>query len=249
MPVVRRVRPNTRVQKKLLRVLFFSLLSVLAVYFFFRSSFFNLKGLEIQNNVYLQDAEIEQLANPPYGANIFTVDSKLLEQNLLLHPMVKEVEITRKLPHTLVISVVEREPILLVPTEQGFLELDQTGVYLKKVSTISNVGLPIVTGVDVPANVGPGQIIVDPKLTQALEFLSKTPQEKRRLIMELEVRDNNQYYLFTSEGIEVRFGLAEDLEQKFEILEQILKSGDLAGKKVEYIDLTTPAIPVIKYQK
>lgn len=197
----------------------------------------------------MKATEIEQLANPPYGTNIFTVDSKLMEQNLLLHPMVKEVKITRKLPHTLVISVVEREPILLVPTEQGFLELDQTGVYLKKVSTISDVGLPVVTGVDVPANVGPGQVIRDQKLTQALEFLSKTPRDKRQLIMELEVKDNSQFSIFTHKGIEVHFGLAEDLEQKFEILAQILKSGELTGKKVEYIDLTTPAIPVIKYHQ
>lgn len=249
MPVVRRVRPNSRAQKRFLRALFLILLSILAFYFFFRSSIFNISQLEVRDNFYLTPGEIEQLANVPYGSNIFTLDSKVMEQNLLLHPMVKEVEISRKWPDTVVISVVEREPVLLVPSEQGFLALDATGVYLKKVSTISDVGLPLVTGLEVPDNVGPGQVIKDEKLAQALEFLSKTPEDKRHLIMELEVKDNNQYCVYTHEGIEVRFGLAAEVEEKFEILAQILKSGELNWQKVKYIDLNTPHIPVIKYQK
>lgn len=249
MPVVRRTRTIGKAQRGLLRALFLFLLIVLAVYFFFQSSFFNVTRVDVRNNAFLTSVEIKQLANVPLGANIFKIDENRIKQNLLLHPLVKDVKISREFPDTIIITMVERKPLLLIPSEQGFLELDETGIYLKKVSTISDVALPIVTGVKIPPNVGPGQVIVDPKLAQALEFLSKVPEEKRKILMEIEIKDHQQFLVYTPEGIEVRFGSGSEVEQKLKLLEQIMQDGKLAGKAVEYIDLSTVATPVVKYSK
>lgn len=248
MPVVRRTRTLNKAQRILFRVLFFCLLVVLALYFFVQSSFFNVTKVDIRNNAFLSATEIKQLADIPLGINIFKLDEKKIKDNLLMHPLVKDVILKRELPDTIIISMIERSPVVLVPSEQGFLELDETGVYLKKVSAISNTELPVVTGLKIASTAGPGQVIVDKKLAQVLEFISKVPAEQRKLLMEIEVKDNQQLVIYTPDGMQVRLGNGADVEQKLQLLEQIIKDGTLADRIVEYIDLSTTSTPVVKYR-
>lgn len=61
-----------------------------------------------------EEAVIAQLALSPQ-ASIWT-DQAILEERMLLHPMVREVEITRRVPHGLLVTITERQPIALAPT-------------------------------------------------------------------------------------------------------------------------------------
>ena len=161
--------------------------------------------------------------------------------------MIKDVKIYRELPDVLIIYIVERTPVILIPSETGFLELDETGVFLKKVSTISNVQLPILTGVKVDTNITPGQVVVDEKLAKSMEFLSKVPVEYQAMLMEIELKDD-QYIIYTPEGIKAIIGNEENISQKLQILQEIINGGQLKGKLIDYIDLTTVATPVVKYR-
>jgi len=231
----------------LLQVLFFLIIVTIAFYFFIQSSFFNVANVEIRNNHFLSSGEIKQLADIPLGINIFKVNDVQVKQNISLHPMVKNVELKRQLPDTLVITVEERQPVILIPSEKGFLEFDESGVFLRKISTISQVSLPVLTGVKIDQDISPGQVLVNENLAKALEFVSNVPKEQRNLLMEIEIKDG-QYIVYTPQGIQVRFGNQEDLPQKIAILEEIIKSGELENKIVDYIDLTTVATPVLKYR-
>lgn len=247
MPVVRRTRTISKPRRLLLQVLLLCLIVTVAFYFFIQSSFFNVSTIEIRNNHFLSSGEILQLADIPRGINIFKVEDIQIKQNLMLHPMVKEVELKRHLPDIMIINIVERKPVILVPSETGFLELDESGVFLRKVSTISNVSLPILTGIQINTDIAPGQVLVNDSLAKALEFLSKIPVEQRSIVVELELK-GGQYIVYTSQGIQVRFGNQKDVPQKFAILDELIKSDQLEDKFIEYVDITTVATPVIKYR-
>lgn len=247
MPVVRRTRTMSKPQRILLQALLLCLIITIAFYFFIQSSFFNISTVVIKNNLFLSSGDIRQLADVPLGSNTFKIDDIRIKHNLMLHPMIKDVKIYRELPDVLTIYIVERTPVILIPSETGFLELDETGVFLKKVSTISNVQLPILTGVKVDTNITPGQVVVDEKLAKSMEFLSKVPVEYQAMLMEIELKDN-QYIIYTPEGIKAIIGNEENISQKLQILQEIINGGQLKGKLIDYIDLTTVATPVVKYR-
>jgi cell division protein FtsQ len=64
------------------------------------------------------------------------------------HPLVREVEVDRRLPGTLVVRVVEHAPVALVPTPTGFKAYDGRGVPLPIDLTKADVDAPIVPRAD-----------------------------------------------------------------------------------------------------
>jgi len=70
-------------------------------------------------------------------------DPTTLERRVAAHPQVREVTITRRLPGTLVVSVVENLPIAMVSTERGFLVFDDRGRQLPLDPSVVPVNVPI----------------------------------------------------------------------------------------------------------
>ena len=70
-------------------------------------------------------------------------DPRPLEARVATHPQVGEVSISRKLPGTLVVNVVENLPVALVSTERGFLAFDERGRQLPLDPSRVAVDLPI----------------------------------------------------------------------------------------------------------
>ena len=64
------------------------------------------------------------------------------------HPLVREVELDRKLPGTLVVRLVEHVPVALVPTAGGFRAYDERGVALPIDPTTADVDAPILARAD-----------------------------------------------------------------------------------------------------
>ena len=64
------------------------------------------------------------------------------------HPLVREVELDRKLPGTLVVRLVEHVPVALVPTAGGFRAFDERGVALPIDPTTADVDAPILARAD-----------------------------------------------------------------------------------------------------
>ncbi|MDS1029580.1 FtsQ-type POTRA domain-containing protein [Bacillota bacterium LX-D] len=246
---MRRTKTLGRVQRKLLRFLFVLLLLTLALYFFAQSSFFNISQIETKGYSYLSSAEIKQLANIPLGMNIFKMDAQKIEKNLLLHPMVKNVKVARKLPATVVVSIQERSPAIILSSAQGFFVLDGSGVFLKKINKISDLKLPVVTGINLPNQYGPGQTIVNEKLAKALSFISKVPVEQRKTITELDINDDEHLVIYIDNGLEIRMGDETRIPEKMQIVSKITKSSTLLARKIDYIDLTAVSTPIIKYSR
>ena len=90
-------------------------------------------------------SEVKQVAGVPIGAPIMRVDTAAITRRLVEHHSYSDVVVSRSLPHTIVISVTPRVPVLAVKKPEGQLEVvDQDGFAFRTV-TAAPKGVPQVT--------------------------------------------------------------------------------------------------------
>lgn len=107
-----------------------------------RMSFFRVRRVEIVGVRYLAPNELLARMRVDTTRSVWD-DPTPLEQRVAAHPQVGSVSIRRKLPGTLVVSVVENMPIAMVSTEKGFLVFDERGRQLPLDPSQVPVNLPI----------------------------------------------------------------------------------------------------------
>ena len=105
-------------------------------------SFFRVRRVEIVGVRYLAPSDILARLRVDTTRSVWD-DPTPLEQRVAAHPQVGTVSIRRKLPGTLVVSVVENMPIAMVSTERGFLVFDERGRQLPLDPSKVPVNLPI----------------------------------------------------------------------------------------------------------
>lgn len=105
-------------------------------------SFFRVRRVEIVGVRYIAPSDILTRLRVDTTRSVWD-DPTPLEARVAQHPQVSEVSISRKLPGTLVVHVVENLPVALVSTERGFLAFDERGRQLPLDPSRVPVDLPI----------------------------------------------------------------------------------------------------------
>lgn len=223
---------------------FFLLLFLTAAYVLARSSVFEVREIRVLGNTTLSRENIISVAGINPGENIFRLDLKAAAEKLKVVSVIKTSELNRRLPSAVEIKVVERVACALVPVETGFIQIDDEGVYIQK-GDVGISQLPVVTGLkfDLPL---PGGKIMSEKLDVALEVVRGVPPGLLVRLSEIFI-EGDQAVVYTLDGIQCRFGAPVDLRQKGEVFLKILEGLKTKGKKIEYIDLSHAASPVVKY--
>lgn len=247
-----RVRHIRKKRKKAAPVfglwLFLLFCCLLASYFFLHSAYFSVGYIEVRGNEVLTSEEIVALGGLHQGGNIFIINTSEAEKRIETHPRVKDIEVKRILPQTLLIEVTERMPCAFVVGQDSFIAVDPEGVYLYKTVDLNRQRLPIISGVDVEASAGPGTDLNTAGMVSALELIEMLDQVFLANVAEIIAASPESLSLKTLQGVEVRFGKPEDLERKIKIIEELLvENGMIINEQtVEYIDLRYNTAPVIK---
>jgi cell division protein FtsQ len=105
-------------------------------------SYFRVRRVEIVGVRYIAPGDILARLHVDTTRSVWE-DPTLLEKRVMTHPQVREATITRRLPGTLVVSVVENLPIAMVSTERGFLVFDEHGRQLPLDPSQVPVNVPI----------------------------------------------------------------------------------------------------------
>lgn len=215
-----------------------------AAYVLARSSVFEVREIRVVGNNSLAREKIVSVSGINPGENIFKLDLKNSAEKLKAIPVIKSVDMSRKLPSAVEIKVEERRPRALLPVQGGFISVDDDGVYLQKGDIVSSQ-LPVVTGVSftVPA---PGGQIKSEALDTALGVVKEIPPGLLPLLSEVNI-NGGQVVAYTLDGIQCRLGTAADMKQKGEVFIKVLNELKVKGKRIEYIDLSYTGSPVVKY--
>ena len=222
------------------------LLLVLGSVYFLRSSAFSITEIQIQGTHLAQPQEVLRLAEFARGQNLLLIDQEAIKRKISLHPLIQTVQLQRKMPHTLTVKVTERTPSALVLVPKGVVEVDNQGVFLRRLEGWPTQDYPLITGVQVPDTAGPGQTIAVATLQAALQLLGQAPAGLLPQIGELNVNQVGQMTMFLTSGVEVRLGHNTQWKEKLAALLALLNDPGYQSveKTVRYIDFTA-AKPVI----
>lgn len=251
------VKPKKRKKKTssvfLVIITIILIISALSFYFLSQSDYFLVNYIKVKDIKHLSEKEVLELANIERGVSIFHQDLKTSSEEIIQHSFVKDVDVFRKLPDTVIIEVTERMPLAIVVSSSGeFFKIDKENVYLEKIEKISESELPMITGIDVSNDVNPGEHISDEKVSTGIETvrLLWNQYNAQKYFNEIRIRDEKNILLYTFEGIEIRFGNIDNIGRKFELFRNVyeIKEEEELGT-IEYIDVSYDKLPIIKHKE
>ena len=225
--------------------IFFVLLVLFTGYVLLQSSIFEVKEIVVKGNQHLPAEKVVAVSGLYTGANIFKIDLTEAGQKLELLPVLRDVQLNRVMPGTVVIEVEEREPVALVPTGSSFVEVDREVVHLRP-GRVGTAGLPVLTGVDAKS-IGPGRSLTGDGLEDLVRVVLELPLELRDMLSEAHLDSGGQVTLYTMGGVPCRLGMPTDINSKGTLFLQVLHELQVMGKKIEYVDLSFTGTPVVKY--
>jgi len=114
-----------------------------------RLEFFQLRAVQVEGVRYLDAETVLEVLGLDTTHSVWA-DTEPLSARLLRLPQVGGVDIRRKLPGTLVVSIQETVPVALAPTPTGLEPVDSGGVVLPIDPTREDLDLPIANQRDVP---------------------------------------------------------------------------------------------------
>jgi len=136
----------------LLRIIFFSLIVVLAVVKLpearakiLHSSLFRLGSVALRGNMYLLDSQLTAIAGIERGACGLGLNTEKIRSRLMKHPRIRSASVRRLLWKKLYITIEERTPVALVEADK-ILEIDEERVVFEPVHSALLPDLPVITG-------------------------------------------------------------------------------------------------------
>ena len=109
-------------------------------------SLFKIKNIVIENNFLIDKNEIKEKLNNIYEKNIFFVSGKDIEEPLKGSNFLKEIEVKRKYPNTLIIKIFETEPVAILFKGKTKYLLDSSSNLISFQNDININGLPSIFG-------------------------------------------------------------------------------------------------------
>ncbi|WP_437691273.1 cell division protein FtsQ/DivIB [Sorangium sp. So ce176] len=143
------------------------------------------------------------------GKNIFTLDLELASASIAADPWIEKATVTRTLPSTVHVNVIEREAQALVAIGGDLYLATRDGELFKELAEDDPVDLPIVTGItgDQVARDRAGVVIAVRRLLDAVEDMARAGIARRYPIQELHIeRDGSVVVTIGKEGIALHLG-------------------------------------------
>lgn len=112
-----------------------------------RMDFFRVRHVEVVGARYVDPRDVIARLRLDTLASVWD-PSGPWQTRVAQHPLVREAEMDRRLPGTLIVRLVEHVPVALVPAPAGFRVYDERGVSLPIDPTAADVSAPILARAD-----------------------------------------------------------------------------------------------------
>lgn len=225
-------------------LLLITILSVM-VFIIFKSDLFIINDIEVVGNSKLLKEDIVEYSALPKGENIFRIKTRISRERIEQLPYIKEVEVKRKLPNTIIIDVVERKEIALIKTISTYQVIDIEGYILQQVES-EDENLPTLLGLNIDNPQLGANLFEDMEIPNLQSFL----EEAHRLYilnlikdMDLQILDDINITL--NDGIDIAFGTLDNVEYRLRLLNEILKDIEKKGIKIKKIVMNKGEHPII----
>ena len=113
------------------------------------SPFFQLETIRVHGNKKFNDAEIVAMADLNIRSNLMAVKKKSLKEKLLATGWIRDVQVEKNWPGTLIITVKERQPLAMVKAgKRPLLYMDRYGRGFARVTENEDLDFPVISLAD-----------------------------------------------------------------------------------------------------
>jgi cell division protein FtsQ len=196
---------------------------------------FTVKRVDVVGIRNMDSAPVYEIALDQQSMAMPLVDAEGIRQRLLRFGWVKDARVSRRLPDTLVIDIVERQPAALWQDRDQLALIDGDGVVIDRV--------PVTQMPDLPLLIGPGANLQERSLNS---LLAVAPTLKPQLVSATWVgRRRWDLKLQTGETIALPEG-QEDAKVALAKFAELDKSTGLVGRGLIRFDLRIPGKMVVR---
>lgn len=234
---VREDRRRRRLHRTVILVVIIAV--AIAVFLIERSPLVGLEEVQISGTDRLTDAQVRDAAAIPLGTSTLRLGLGSAAERVTALPLVREASARRLDPLTVVVEVVERQPVLVADDGDRQVLIDRDGVVIAEGAL---EGLPQVR-VDGSTPVAGARVTEHPALHNAYRAWEGLSGPLRARVQRYDVGAPDDLALLLDDGIEVRFGRAERVAEKVRALGAVLE--DVGPTPITRIDVRAPGAPVV----
>jgi cell division protein FtsQ len=205
-----------------------------------RSSLLHLRHLEVVGTTSLTRAEVVRLAALSSSTNVLWFDSRAVERRLESDPWVATATVSRRLPGTIRISVVERAPVAMIRGQRGFTIVATDGVALSTLE--ADPALPEIVVLD-GSSVRWGNAEARAAAARAIAALGGG---RRTVVVRAVVRAGTLTVVLDG-GTRVEFGEPIGIEAKAAAARRILRWATTRRAPVGRVNVIAPDSPTVAF--
>ena len=228
-----RRRRQRRIQYTIITILIL-LIAIILIYMF--SPLSKISHVNISGNQHVSTSQVNKILNVGNDSRMYTYSKRKAIDNLKGNPLIKDAEISKKLPNTLNVTIHENSIVALVKVKDKYVPLLESGKTLKASDDVKINDVPIIDG------------FKGDKEDDIIKALSEMSQTTRQYIAEVTYAPSknkqNRIELYTTDGLQV-IGDISTIANKMKYYPQMSQSlsRDTSGnlKTKGYIDLSVGA--------
>ncbi|MGE4284976.1 MAG: cell division protein FtsQ/DivIB [Clostridia bacterium] len=200
---------------------------------------FNITNIKIEGMEKVTQQVILDVSGIEKDMNIFHINLNTVRNHIGGIPYIDSVKIKRKLPNTVIITIVERKPVGCIPFMGSYIFIDAKGNVLEVASQIENQDIPIINGLKFNEFKMGERIKVDEEnkldiiVSCVKELINSNLLDKTGLI---DVHDVDNIQLNIEGRIVVNMGDVSRMRHKMEFLVAILN--EIKSEQKGFIDLS-----------
>ena len=198
------------------------------------------RTLIVEGTVRLDTRAVEAASGVAVGDSVLLLRPSSVAQALEALPLVRSAEVSRRRLRDVVLRVVERAPVYTVDYRGGSALVDRDGIVVDRGA---DARLPSVHVLVAPPR--PGESVAGhAALANAHRVWSGLSGPIRSRVVAMRAPDPDGLELTLDDGMLIRFGRAEQMEEKVRALGAVLD--DVADTEVTLIDVRVPGFPVVR---
>ncbi len=227
-----------------LLIIIITIISLLAVFSYLSSPFFNLHNIIINDLEYISEMEIKNKLSDYLQQNIWLISRTGIKKKLYEHRYIKSISVKKKYPDSIKLIIVERIPVAKINNNGKYTVFTADGFILEEGAMKTSHPVPLITGTGY--SFSGLKLIFSDKINEIVQALKNIEREIRTNIREINI-DNNKFYLKLDGDSqpEVYMGELEDIKRKFTTFNSIYIKITDENLDIHYIDLGVVDKPVI----
>lgn len=174
--------------------------------------------------------------------NLLLLSTDAVAESAETLPWVRSAEVDRMLPGTVRVRIIERVPAMIVSLGAARWTIDAHGFVLD--SGAENDKLPILGGAET-GDIEVGAQLMTPEIQDALKAYRSMSKKLRGKIVAVIAPSFERISFSLADGTLIRFGAAERLQAKNQVLNALLAKLAKQGRDAAYIDVRVPTSPAI----